>query len=296
MYASPVITVGDHDQCCRHGHRRLHGRGLRGLAPRRPERSAERIPGHRHRRRRRHVEHPGHARHELARHRTRDRAQRQHLDARHQRDRTFAPPPPAPVGELRLGQEAGKLTVDFTDTSTNTPTNWTWDFGDGTSSTVQSPTHTYASAADYQVTLTASNGGGPTSRTKTVTVDALSGATIYAADSFGRTTSNGWSNADTGGAYTIQNNAANYSVGSGVGSMTVPNSGGMRSAFLNTVSDQDVDISFSFSVDKAPAGGAYWVYAAARRNGNNEYRIKVHVLANGSVLIRPARSSTTPSR
>ena len=90
---------------------------------------------------------------------------------------TFVPPPPAPVANFDWSQEAGNLTVDFTDTSTNTPTNWTWDFGDGSTSTLQSPNHTYASAADYTVKLTASNGGGSDSRTRTVTVDPLSGAT-----------------------------------------------------------------------------------------------------------------------
>ena len=71
--------------------------------------------------------------------------------------------------------------------------------------------------------------------------------------------------------------------------MTVPAAGGMRSAFLNTVSEQDVDISFSFSVDKTPAGGAYWIYAAARRNGTNEYRIKVRVLTDGRVGIQASK-------
>ena len=71
--------------------------------------------------------------------------------------------------------------------------------------------------------------------------------------------------------------------------MTVPNAGGMRSAFLNTVSEQDVDISFSFTVDKAPAGGAYWIYAAARRTGNNEYRLKVHMFADGRVGIQASK-------
>ena len=204
-------------------------------------------------------------------------------------DVSFAPPPPAPVANFDWNQEAGNLTVDFTDTSTNTPTNWTWDFGDGSSSTLQNPTHTYASAADYSVKLTVSNGGGSDNLTRTVTVDALSGATIYAADSFGRTTSNGWSSADTGGPYSLLNNVANYSVGSGVGSMIVPSAGGMRGAFLDTISEQDVDISFAFTVDKAPAGGAYWIYAAARRNGTNEYRIKVRMLADGRVGIQASK-------
>ena len=181
------------------------------------------------------------------------------------------------------------MTVDFTDTSTNTPTNWAWDFGDGGSSILQNPTHTYATAGDYTVNLTATNGGGSDSETKTVTVDPLSGATIYAADSFGRTVANGWGNAEIGGAYSLLNSSGAYSVGNGLGSMTVGNAGGMRGTFLNTVAEQDVDVSFGVEVDKAPAGGAYWVYAAVRRNGTNEYRIKVRMLADGRIGIQASK-------
>ncbi len=42
----------------------------------------------------------------------------------------------------------------FTDASSNNVTQWTWDFGDGNSSTDQNPTHSYASAGNYDVTLT----------------------------------------------------------------------------------------------------------------------------------------------
>jgi len=58
----------------------------------------------------------------------------------------------------------------FTDTSTGGPVAWTWDFGDGTSSSAQSPQHAYAQAGTYNVTLSVSNSGGTSSKSKFVTV------------------------------------------------------------------------------------------------------------------------------
>jgi len=61
-------------------------------------------------------------------------------------------------------------TVTFTDASTNTPTAWAWTFGDGTTSSLQNPTHVYATTGAYTVALTASNAGGSSTFTKTITV------------------------------------------------------------------------------------------------------------------------------
>jgi len=201
----------------------------------------------------------------------------------------YAPPPPAPVANFGWSQQGGNLAVDFTDTSTNTPTAWSWDFGDGATANTQDPTHTYAVAGDYTVQLTVSNGGGSDTRSRTVTVDPLSGATIYAADSFGRSATDSWGDADVGGSYAILNNSTNYSVASGVGSMVVPKAGALRAALLNSVSEQDVDISLRFSVDKAPSGQAYWIYAVARRDGTNEYRAKARLLADGRIGVQASR-------
>ena len=80
-----------------------------------------------------------------------------------------APPPPAPVAAFSADVTTGQapLAVHFTDQSTNTPTSWAWTFGDGTTATTQSPSHTYAAAGTYDVSLTATNAGGPGSLTKT---------------------------------------------------------------------------------------------------------------------------------
>jgi len=59
------------------------------------------------------------------------------------------------------------LTVAFNDTSTGSPIKWKWSFGDGTTSTKQNPTHKYSEVGRYTVALTATNGNGSNTVTKT---------------------------------------------------------------------------------------------------------------------------------
>lgn len=88
-----------------------------------------------------------------------------------------APPPPGspPVAEFTgtpLSLPYGGGAVAFTDASTNTPTSWAWTFGDGGTSTLRNPTHVYAAraadgpAARFDVTLTATNADGSSTRTR----------------------------------------------------------------------------------------------------------------------------------
>jgi PKD repeat protein len=83
---------------------------------------------------------------------------------------------PAPVGSFTGTPLNGTvpLTVQFTDISTNTPTSWLWNFGDGQTSTVQNPSHVYTTAGSYTVSLTATNGDGPNTTTRTDYVTVLS--------------------------------------------------------------------------------------------------------------------------
>lgn len=201
----------------------------------------------------------------------------------------FAPPPPAPVADFSWSQLAGGRTVNFTDTSTNNPTSWLWNFGDGSTSTQQNPSHTYATANTYAVSLTATNGGGSDGRTRNVQVTDPPAGVTYAADAFGRNVNDAWGTADVGGAYTVQNTAGNYDVAAGFGTMVLPSGGALRSALLNGVSARDVDITFQVTADESPTGGAYWVYGVARRNGNNEYRPKIRILADGRVGVHAGR-------
>jgi len=55
----------------------------------------------------------------------------------------------------------GYVNVLFTNTSSGPITSWSWNFGDGNTSTLQNPaTHAYASAGEYTVSLTVSDGSG----------------------------------------------------------------------------------------------------------------------------------------
>jgi PKD repeat protein len=199
-----------------------------------------------------------------------------------------APPPPPPLpptADFSFSQQAGTLTVNFSDTSSGSPTAWSWSFGDGTSSSQQNPSKTYATAGDYSVSLTASNAGGSDSVTKQVTVVQPPSSTTYASDSFGRTVSNSWGSASTGGSYSLEGTSSNFSVGGGVGNIVLPTSGATRAALLNAVSAQDVDIAFRVRSDKLAVGGAQYVYAVARRNGGNAYRPKIILNTNGTVAV-----------
>jgi hypothetical protein len=154
---------------------------------------------------------------------------------------------------------------------------------------VVSGTLASGSAGVYPVTLTVSDGALADHDTFTWTVTEPSALVVYVDDTFSRTTSNGWGTAPTGGAYSLQGNAANFSVGSGTGSMTVPNAGVLRSALLNTPSVADVDVSFSVSANKLAAGSHQFVYAVVRRNGSDEYRVKIRFDTDGHLYVGASR-------
>jgi CSLREA domain-containing protein len=147
---------------------------------------------------------------------------------------------------------------------------------------VVSGTLSSTSSGVYNVTLSVSDGS--LSDTDTFTWTVVDAAVIVD-DSFGRTTSNGWGSAPVGGAYSISGTAANFSVGSGVGQITTPSAGALRSALLNAPSVSDVDVSFSVAANKTAAGTHQFVYAVVRRNGNNEYRVKMRFDTDGNVYV-----------
>ena len=74
-----------------------------------------------------------------------------------------------PTADFSANVESGAtpLQVAFTDLSSGHPTSWSWDFGDGTTSTSRNPNHTYVNPGIYSVALTASNGSGSDTKTRT---------------------------------------------------------------------------------------------------------------------------------
>ena len=77
--------------------------------------------------------------------------------------------PQPPVASFSGSPTSGivPLTVNFTDTSSGQPTSWAWTFGDGGTSSAQNPSHVYTVAGTYSVSLTATNGVGSNTLTKT---------------------------------------------------------------------------------------------------------------------------------
>ena len=70
--------------------------------------------------------------------------------------------------------------------------------------------------------------------------------------------------------------------------MVSPSAGVLRSALIGP-SVADVDVSFSVAANKSAAGSHQFVYAVVRRNGNNEYRVKLRFDTNGNVYVGASR-------
>ena len=192
--------------------------------------------------------------------------------------------PVAPTASYTYAQEQNTLVVDFTDRSTGAPTSWAWDFGDGTTSSQRNPTKTYATGGAYQVTLTVANSAGQSSASQLVSV-ATPTIITYAQDSFGRTVSGGWGDADVGGTYNAAGGAAAVNVANGTGLISPPRAGATRGVTLDSVAARDVDILVRLAVDKLPVGGTVWAYEVARHNGNNEYRPKILLKPDGTIAV-----------
>ena len=202
------------------------------------------------------------------------------------------PPPPPPVADFGWLQTAGTLSVAFSDTSTGNPTGWQWDFGDGMTGATQNPSHAYASAGDYLVTLIAINAGGPDTHIETVTVTPLPppSPTIIE-DTFNRIQTDSWGSALPGGAYSYIGSMADFDVNGSAATMRFPAAGNTRGVFLPQVTQRDVEIAFSFSLDRLPAAGSgIYVYGVARRvSSNTEYWAKVRITPGGQVRMSASR-------
>lgn len=166
-----------------------------------------------------------------------------------------------------------------------------WDFGDGSSATGAAVTHRYAVAGQWQVTLTVTDAAGATASTTRV---APARDPVYPAfDSFSRTVVDRWGSADQGGTYTHLGSRSAFDVTGSQGTVTL-SPGGSRGAFLGTTSVQDVDASAQVAVDRAPTGGGSYLSLTARRQSTGaEYRARLRLAADGTVLVRIARTSDT---
>ena len=188
-------------------------------------------------------------------------------------------PPPSAA----FTSSANLLTASFDGSGSSVPggsiASYSWDFGDGSpAGSGATPQHTYAAPGTYQVTLTVTSNQGPTSSvTHAVTVTS-----VIAADAFGRTTSNGWGTADTGGPWSVSGSASQFSVGGGVGTVNVPAASVGPTAYLNSVSQANSNAVVDASVSQSSGGGSY-VELISRHSGTSDYRLKVLYRADGTV-------------
>ncbi|SDO31354.1 PKD repeat-containing protein [Nakamurella panacisegetis] len=166
---------------------------------------------------------------------------------------------------------------------------YSWNWGDNTpADSGVSATHVYSAAGTYQVTLTVTDDrGGSASRSTPVT--AVLPTTVVGTDTFGRTVSNGWGSADTGGAWTLSGTASRFAVAGGRGSMSLSTAGAALAAYLNGISVKDVDLVSNVSFDKTLAGAAVYVAQDVRRISTSNYRIKARLDPNGSVQLSTVR-------
>lgn len=124
--------------------------------------------------------------------------------------------------------------------------------------------------------------------------------TGYVEDAFGRTSSNGWGSADTGQAWTVTGgDAADYAVGSGIGTVTQP---ATNTAHLTLTSSPSADVDVYVDVAaSALASGASLVTGPLIRaaDASNWYVARVEFTTAAAIQIsirkRVAGSETTLS-
>jgi PKD repeat protein len=205
---------------------------------------------------------------------------------------TVAPANQPPVAVF--SSTCTNLGCTFDSTGTNDPdgsiATYAWTFGDGGTSTLASPPHTYAAGGTYTVTLTVTDNKGATGSVQhSVTVAA---ATLYATDSFSRSASGGWGNADSGGAWTTSSGSS-CAVSGGVGTITMANPGQGPSIYLNGVQATDTDLQVTATTDKPGSGSGIYLSAIGRRvAGQGDYRVKIRLLSTGQVGLTLLRTNS----
>lgn len=108
---------------------------------------------------------------------------------------------------------------------------------------------------------------------------------IVVGDTFTRNTTNSWGVAPEGGTWQVSPRT-NFSAGDGVGTVTVVGDTGERAANLRSVDVADVALQFDVTLDQMPSGGSFYMYSVLRKDGANEYRMRLRIQPNGTVSMR----------
>lgn len=176
-------------------------------------------------------------------------------------------------------------------------TSYSWNWGDGTpDGTGVTASHNYATASTYTITLTVKDDdNATTTQTHAVTVTAPVGPTTYATDAFGRTASNGFGVADSGGSWALVGTASVFSVDGSKARITNTAAGKTYGAYLAGVSSTDTAAMADFVMATRPVGLSAYASVIARRVGTADYRARVVVSTTGAVNLQLQQSGTTLS-
>ncbi len=201
-------------------------------------------------------------------------------------------PNQAPQAEFTATVDTLSVALDASASSDpdGSVTAYAWDFGDGSTGTGQTASHTYAAGGAYDVTLTVTDNEGATaSTTQSVSVAPPGQAATFAADTFGRSVSDGWGSADIGGEWSLGGGSQNFAVDGSAGLLTVPAAGRSASAYLSAVSELDQDLVFTWEPGAIADGGGTYLNVAVRGDASNAYRAKLLVRADGTARIQLVR-------
>jgi hypothetical protein len=109
--------------------------------------------------------------------------------------------------------------------------------------------------------------------------------TAIALDAFGRSVTDGWGSADTGGAYTLTGAAADFDVDGSIGTMSVPANASRTASLLSTLV-RDVDVTARFALSAVPVGDTVNGILRGRRiDASNRYGAVALVDTAGAVTV-----------